>query len=68
MRYLESGADVDVLFTDIDLRGRMDGSMLAQHARAKLRPNLPIVYASGALFAVRPGAAGAALDVRDEAL
>jgi CheY-like chemotaxis protein len=46
LRYLESGADVDVLFTDIDLSGRMDGSMLAQHARAK-RPELPIVYCSG---------------------
>jgi CheY-like chemotaxis protein len=46
LRYLDSGADVDVLFTDINLLGRMDGSELAQEARAK-RPELPIVYCSG---------------------
>jgi CheY-like chemotaxis protein len=46
LRYLESGAEVDVLFTDINLLGRMDGSELAQVARAK-RPELPIVYCSG---------------------
>jgi|ERR1700688_2656587 len=46
LRYLESGADVDVLFTDINLLGRMDGSMLAKKARAQ-RPDLPIVYCSG---------------------
>jgi CheY-like chemotaxis protein len=46
LKYLESGADVDVLFTDIDLHGRMDGSVLAQEARA-CRPDLPVVYCSG---------------------
>jgi CheY-like chemotaxis protein len=46
LRYLESGADVDVLFTDINLLGSMDGSMLAREARSK-RPELPIVYCSG---------------------
>jgi CheY-like chemotaxis protein len=46
LKYLESGADVDVLFTDIDLLGRMDGSMRAREARAQ-RPELPIVYCSG---------------------
>jgi CheY-like chemotaxis protein len=46
LRYLESGADVDVLFTDINLVGRMDGSMLAREARAQ-RPEMPIVYCSG---------------------
>ena len=46
LRYLESGANVDVLFTDINLLGRMDGSMLAKRARAP-RPELPIVYCSG---------------------
>jgi CheY-like chemotaxis protein len=46
LRYLESGADVDVLFTDINLAGRMDGSMLAREARAQ-RPEMPIVYCSG---------------------
>jgi CheY-like chemotaxis protein len=46
LRYLESGAEVDVLFTDINLLGRMDGSMLAREVRAQ-RPELPIVYCSG---------------------
>lgn len=46
LRYIESGADVDVLFTDINLAGRMDGSMLAREVRAQ-RPELPIVYCSG---------------------
>ncbi len=41
-----SGLDVDALFTDIDLGGEMDGSMLAQCVRQK-RPELPIVYCSG---------------------
>ena len=46
LRYLESGPEVDVLFTDINLEGRMDGSMLAKAARER-RPDMPIVYCSG---------------------
>ena len=46
LRYLLSGADVDVLFTDIDLGEGMDGATLAQLAR-EMRPKLPVVYASG---------------------
>ena len=46
LRYLESEPQVDVLFTDINLNGRMDGSVLAKHARAR-RPEMPIVYCSG---------------------
>jgi CheY-like chemotaxis protein len=46
LRYLESGPEVDVLFTDINLVGGMDGSMLAKQVRAR-RPDLPIVYCSG---------------------
>jgi two-component system cell cycle sensor histidine kinase/response regulator CckA len=47
LNYLEStGAEVDVLFTDINLEGRMDGSTLAKAARER-RPDLPIVYCSG---------------------
>jgi CheY-like chemotaxis protein len=43
---LRSGVLVDVLFTDINLEGGMDGVALAQEARA-LRPELPVVFASG---------------------
>jgi CheY-like chemotaxis protein len=46
LRYLSSGTAVDVLFTDISLAGEMDGSVLARRARM-LRPDLPIVFASG---------------------
>jgi CheY-like chemotaxis protein len=46
LRYLGSGAAVDVLFTDINLPGGMSGAELAQAARA-LKPDLPVVYASG---------------------
>ena len=41
-----SGADVDIMFTDIDLGAGMDGAQLACIAR-QLRPKLPIIYASG---------------------
>lgn len=44
--YLESGAAVDILFTDVNLPGYVDGKELAERARI-LRPELPIVYASG---------------------
>ena len=46
LRYIESGAAVDVLVTDINLLGPMDGSVLARAVRAQ-RPELPIVYCSG---------------------
>ena len=46
LRYLLSGAEVDVLFTDIDLGDGMDGATLARLAR-EMRPQLPVVYASG---------------------
>jgi CheY-like chemotaxis protein len=46
MKYLTCGAPCDVLFTDINLPGGVDGTQLAQLARG-LRPGLPVVYASG---------------------
>jgi DNA-binding LytR/AlgR family response regulator len=46
LRYLDDGPEVDVLFTDINLEGRMDGSTLAKQVRER-RPDLPIVYCSG---------------------
>jgi DNA-binding response OmpR family regulator len=42
---------VDVLFTDINLPGGMDGVALARRAR-ELRPDLAVVYASGHLPAL----------------
>jgi CheY-like chemotaxis protein len=46
LKHLTCGAPCDVLFTDINLPGGVDGSQLAQLAR-QLRPNLPVVYTSG---------------------
>src|ERR1700689_4234384 len=40
-----ASAQVDVLFTDINLPGGMDGTALAWRAR-ELNPHLPVVYAS----------------------
>jgi CheY-like chemotaxis protein len=46
LHYVESGAAVDALFTDIHLPGGMNGSELASRVRS-LRPEIPVVYASG---------------------
>ena len=64
--YLESGADVDVLFTDINLLGPMDGATLAREARATARIAGGLLFRT--LLAVRAAAAGAAFGLRQEAL
>ena len=46
LRHLTCGSPCDVLLTDINLAGSIDGAALARLAR-ELRPNLPVVYASG---------------------
>lgn len=51
LTHLTRGAPCDVLFTDINLPGGIDGALLAQLAR-KLRPQLPVVYASGVVRAI----------------
>jgi CheY-like chemotaxis protein len=48
LQHLTSGAPCDLLFTDINLPGGMDGDMLARLAR-QLRPGLPVVCASGSV-------------------
>jgi CheY-like chemotaxis protein len=45
LRYLAANGGVDLLFTDVNLPGSLDGSALARRAR-ELRPSLPVVYAS----------------------
>ncbi|MGD9921108.1 MAG: response regulator [Pseudorhodoplanes sp.] len=44
--HLANGAPVDLLFTDINLPGELDGVGLAERARAA-NPLLPILFASG---------------------
>jgi CheY-like chemotaxis protein len=46
LRHLRSGAPVDIIFTDVNLPGDIDGAELAELAR-QMRPDLPILYASG---------------------
>lgn len=54
LRHLAS-APVDILFTDINLPGEMDGAALARCAREML-PHLPVVYASGRVTMLEPQA------------
>ncbi len=51
LHYLADGPPIDVLFTDINLGGDMDGAALARRAR-ELRPAVAVVYASGTQHAV----------------
>lgn len=44
--HLSNGARVDLLFTDINLPGDLDGVGLAEHARAA-NPQLPVLFSSG---------------------
>lgn len=44
--HLSNGARVDLLFTDINLPGELDGVGLAEQARA-VNPQLPVLFASG---------------------
>jgi len=46
---------VDVLFTDINLPGKMDGAALARRAR-ELLPDLPVIYASSRATMLAPDA------------
>lgn len=48
-----AGAPVDVLFTDINLPGAMDGAALARRAR-ELLPHLHVVYASARVNMLDP--------------
>jgi CheY-like chemotaxis protein len=48
-----ASARVDILFTDINLAGGMDGTVLARRAR-ELLPDLPVVYASGRVNILDP--------------
>ena len=46
LRHFVNGMKPDILFTDINLPGEMDGSVLAVCART-LQPSLAVVYSSG---------------------
>jgi len=46
MAHLANGARVDLLFTDINLPGELDGIGLAEQIRS-VNPQLPVLFASG---------------------
>ena len=52
LRRLNSGLSIDILFTDVNLKGAMDGGALARRAR-ELRPGLPVMYTSGRPSAIQ---------------
>jgi len=52
LQHLSCGAPCDLLFTDINRPGGVDGAALARMAR-ELRPGLPVVYASGSVSKIQ---------------
>jgi CheY-like chemotaxis protein len=59
LRRLRDGLNADILFTDINLAGAMDGATLARIARG-LHPELIVVYTSGTVDAVAEPVPGSA--------
>ncbi len=59
LRRLRGGLTVDILFTDINLGGALDGTMLARLAR-ELMPAVVVVYTSGTVETVAQGVARSA--------
>lgn len=57
LQVLSEGTPVDVLFTDINIDGDIDGTVLARRAR-ELRPDLAVLYASGTLKAIADAVPG----------
>jgi CheY-like chemotaxis protein len=57
LRRLRNGLPIDILFTDINLEGSIDGEELARLAR-ELNPKLVVVYTSGTVDDVTQGVAG----------
>ncbi len=47
VKVLQSNPGIDLLLTDIQLPGGMDGNKVAQAAR-QARPNLPVIFMTGA--------------------
>ncbi len=57
LRRLRNGLPVDILFTDVNLAGPMDGATLARLAR-EIHPRLLVAYTSGTVDAVAHPVAG----------
>jgi CheY-like chemotaxis protein len=59
LAYLAAGGHADVLFTDVDLGGDIDGTELARRIRA-MRAGIAVVYSSGRYGQVEDAVAGSA--------
>ena len=59
LRRLRGGLAVDIIFTDINLGGALDGTTLARLAR-ELMPTVIVVYTSGTVDRIAQGVAGSA--------
>jgi CheY-like chemotaxis protein len=46
MAYLKTGSQIDLVFSDIQMPGSMDGLELARRLRVE-RPSLPVILSSG---------------------
>ncbi len=46
VKLLEEGPPIDVLLTDIQLPGQLDGKALARHVR-ETHPDLPVIFMTG---------------------
>jgi CheY-like chemotaxis protein len=57
---LDGDATIDLLFTDIRIPGALDGWDIAAHARS-LRPQIPVIYATGYSGPATPQAVAGAL-------
>jgi CheY-like chemotaxis protein len=55
--YLDSGSQVDLIFSDIHMPGAMNGLQFARHVRARL-PTLPIILTSGEIAPEDTGGLG----------
>ncbi len=58
LRYMGTDAPVDLVFTDIQMPGTMDGLELAA-ILGRTDPHLPVIITSGAVTPVKPPAIGA---------
>ena len=58
MAMLTAGGEIDVLLTDIQLPGSMDGRALVRTVRAD-RPTLPVIFMTGRPDAMGPSPTGA---------
>jgi len=59
LRRLRAGLAADILFTDVNLAGAMDGVTLARLAR-ELRPDMLVVYTSGTIDTIAHPVTGSA--------